>query len=321
MNRREKTMAAVVGAALLLFGCAYGIQTLFIAPMKELDKEIVSKREALKKLKDERNVYTLSEDYLRGLAPRSFGKDADAATAQAGKMLTEQIVSLGLQESQFSRQPAMPKRFHGAQEIGWSVQGEGPMDKMLDLLFVLEQAPQVHRIENLVLSTGEQPGRLKARFRYLTLVIENPPEGGKADLKPKYALDSPQRRFYDCISQRDLLRAYVPKPVSETAARASSADNLKVVALSQWRGAAEASICDTAHNAISVYRVGDTLDGALVAMIDYRTLPAPGKSGLLSSSRLILKIGSDYWAVEVGQTLATKYQMSAGQLPAELRGL
>jgi hypothetical protein len=33
-------------------------------------------------------------------------------------------------------------------------------------------------------------------------------------------------------------------------------------------------------------------------MVDYRPLPMPGNEGLKSFSRVILKIGADYWAVE-----------------------
>jgi len=207
--------------------------------------------------------------------------------------------------------------------VGWGVIGEGPLPKMIDLLFVLDQTPQVHRLENLVLSAGDAPGRIKARFRYLTLVVEVAGTKPKADLQPKFTLDSPQRRFYDAIVQRDLLRPYVPRPPAEappTAGPASPLEALKVVSLSEWGGAPEVHICEMKSMKISSFRAGDTLAGGQVVMIDYRTLPMPGRPGFVSNSRVIIKKGTNYWAVEHGQTLSTEYQLAPEQLPTELRG-
>ena len=52
--------------------------------------------------------------------------------------------------------------------------------------------------------------------------------------------------------------------------------------------------------------------------IDYRSLPMPGNSYLRSDSRVILRIGGDYWAIERGKTLADKHKLTIEQLPASL---
>ncbi len=324
MKRRETILLGAVGGLFLLFIGAYGIRTVFVKPLKELKSQIAVLQDKLRQNKEDQRAYFSAEQYLKDAAPRLFGGEADTATAEAGKMLTEQIVRLGLQESQFSRVPVGPRRLRGAQEVGWSVQGEGPLAKVIDLIFVLEQTPQVHRLENLVLSAGDQPGRIKARFRYLTLVFEVKGAKPKADLQPKFALDSPQRRLYDVIVQRDLLRPYSPRPPAEPAATvepASPLDGLRVVSLSNWSGVPEVHVCETSSMKISSYKAGDTLAGGQIVMIDYRTLPMPGKPGFVSDSRVILKMGTNYWAVERGQSLSTKYQLAPGQLPTELRGL
>lgn len=59
----------------------------------------------------------------------------------------------------------------------------------------------------------------------------------------------------------------------------------------------------------------------MVVLIDYRPLPVPGREYLLSYSRVILKIGNEYWAVERGQTLANKYQLTPDKLPEQLSKL
>jgi len=324
MKSGEKLLLGIVGCLLVLFLGGYGVRIALVKPLKELKGQIGALRDKLHQLNDEEEAYARAKRYIEATAPRLFGGDADTATAEAGKMLTDQIVRLGLQESQFSRLPSGPRRLRGAQEVGWSVQGEGPLAKIIDLIFTLEQTPQLHRIENLVLSAGDQPGRVKARFRYLTLVVEVARPKAQTDLRPEFTLDSPRRRLYDAIVQRDLLRPYVPRPPSETPAPAdapSPLESLKVVSLSQWGGVPEVDVCDTTSMKVSSFKTGDTLAGGQIVMVDYRTLPIPGKLGLLSNSRVIFKLGAAYWAVEQGQTLATMYELSPEQLPTELRGM
>jgi len=323
MKRREAILLGAIGCLLLLFIGAYAIRSVFVKPLKDLQSQIAALRDKLRQNKDDQRAYFSAEQYLKDVAPRLFGREADTATAEAGKMLTDQIVRLGLQESQFSRMPVGPRRLRGAQEVGWSVQGEGPLAKVLDLIFVLEQTPQVHRLENLVFSAGDAPGRIKARFRYLTLVVEVAGAKPKADLKPKFTLDSPQRRLYDVIVQRDLLRPYSPRATTETAAAgpASPLDVLRVVSLSNWGGTPEVAVCDTNSMKISSFKAGDTLAGGQIVMVDYRTLPMPGQPGLFSNSRVILKVGTNFWAVEHGQPLSAKYPLAPEQLPTELRGV
>ena len=324
MRRREIILLGAVGCMFLLFLGAYGIRVVFVKPLKELKSQIAALRDKVRQGNEDQRAYLSADKYLKDMAPRLFGREADAATADAGKMLTEQIVRLGLQESQFSRLPVGPRRLRGAQEVGWSVQGEGPLTKMIDLLFVLEQTPQVHRLENLVLSAGDQPGRIKARFRYLTLVFEVAAAKPKADLQPRFALDSPQRRLYDAIVQRDLLRPYSPRPPAEapaTAVQASPLDALRVVSLSNWGGAPEVHVCETNSMKISRFKTGDTLAGGQIVMVDYRALPMPGKPGFVSDSRVILRLGTNYWAVERGQSLSTRHPLAPEQLPPELRRL
>ena len=326
MNRREKTLGWVIGSLVALFAGIYGVQVIFISPLKDLDRQTQAQRDRLGQINDERRAYFAAEKYLKEIVQRSFGRDADTATAEAGKMISDQIVRLGLQEAEFSRLPVGPRKFRGAQEVGWSVQGEGPLAKMLDLLFVLEQTPQAHRLEGLVISVGDRPGRVKARFRYLTLVVDVILDVPKKEFPPQCGLDSPQRRYYDAIVERDLLRPYVPRTEAGAADVVSEDPDLeharpevlKVVSLSEWQGVSEVHLCNLANMKMARFRPGDDFLGGQIVMVDYRALPLPGKPELQSYSRVIVKIGSEYWAVEQGQTLADKYQMTAEQLPPDL---
>jgi hypothetical protein len=54
-------------------------------------------------------------------------------------------------------------------------------------------------------------------------------------------------------------------------------------------------------------------------MVDYRSLPRVDRPELLSPSRVVLRIGPDLWAVELGSYVSQKYRLSADRLPSELR--
>ena len=325
MNQREKQLAMAVGALVLGLGGFFGMRTLFLKPLRDIGRQTVMLEDKLRQINDERRGCFAAEDYLKGVAQRTFAREPDMASAQAGKMLTDHIVRLGLSEAEFSRSPVGPRRLRGAQEIGWSVQGEGPLRKIVDLLFVLEQTPQVHRLEGLVVSAGDRPGRVKARFRYLTLTVDGLADVTPLELPPRLTLQSPERGYYDAIVQRDLLRPYVPSSQPEASPASTAAPSgdarpemLKVVSLSEWGGLPEVHICDLSTTRISRFRTGENLADGQVVGVDYRALPLPGKPDLLSYSRVILKIGTNYWAVEQGQTLADKHLLRPEQAPTGL---
>ncbi|MCK7528947.1 MAG: hypothetical protein MZV64_71030 [Ignavibacteriales bacterium] len=136
----------------------------------------------------------------------------DEASAKSGAVLTRQIAQSGLREADFGRLPAGPRKLHGAHELGWSVQGEGRLENVINLLFVLQESPYLHRLENLTVIPGDLPGLVKVRFRYLTLVVDPAPIVELAELPPVFSLNSPERRMLDSIVSRDILRPYVKRP-------------------------------------------------------------------------------------------------------------
>jgi len=52
--------------------------------------------------------------------------------------------------------------------------------------------------------------------------------------------------------------------------------------------------------------------------VDYRPIPMPGREIIQSESRVILRVGEDFWAIERGRTLADKRKLAIHQLPQEL---
>lgn len=329
MNSRTRWLAfAALGVAGLII-VGFLIKGVIVRPLRAVDDQIVQLRVKLNALEQERRAFLAADSEVRAGAARMFGADADEAEARLGAMLTTQIVAVTLREGDFTRMPSGRRRLPGAQEIGWTIQGEGPLPRVLDLLFVLQQDPRLHRLESLALSPANEGGRVRVRFRYLTLVLEPAPDFKPATDLAQANLDSPERRRYNAITRRDLLRPAVPEaneppPVaSEPPAQPANVDaqNLKVVSLSSWENQPEAHLYDARTQKTTVCHPGEKLLDGELAMVDYRALPRPDKPGLLSYSRLIWRVGEEYWAVEIGQTLAERRRLSSEEIPSSLKPL
>jgi hypothetical protein len=329
VNQREKILMTAIGGLVGVFVIGFGLRAAILKPLKDKDKLIAAARDKHQKIQQEKLQFFSTEDRMKQVGLATFGDTVDQASATSGEILTKQILQCGLEESEFTRLPAPPRKLRGANEIGWIVTGEGPLTNIVNLLFVLENSPYLHRIENLTVTPGDAPGRTKARFRFLTLVLEPAPDVTRKALADKFALDSQERHVYDDLIARDIFRPYIKRPPqpappankgtpgSETSPTAPGPESFKIVSLSEWQGQPEIHVLDTAAMKTKRYVPGQELAGGTIACVDYRELPMTG-SFALSESRVILKIGSEYWAIERGKTLADKYKMSADQLPQQI---
>jgi hypothetical protein len=333
MNRREKILALVVGALVVSFGGFFGARALIVRPLKDIDKRTAVLRDKIEKINAERRQFFAAEDKMKAYTRRAFADTIDEAAAKSGEMLTRQILQSGLDESDFTRLPVGPRKLRGANEIGWNVQGEGPLMKLVNLLFLLQESPYLHRVENVVVSPGENVGTVRVRFRYLTLVMTPAPEVKRTELAAKYTLESAERHILDSIITRDILRPYIKRPPAPPVQPGSTAPGttppapagtpgtFRIVSLSEWQGQPEVHVLDSASQKTARYKPGDQLAGGTIVMVDYRPLPMPGNSLLQSLSRVIVKVGEEFWAIERGKTLADKRKLAATELPAELAKL
>ena len=135
MNRREKFLACAVAGVVGVLVIGFGVRGVIITPLKEIDKRIATARERVGKIQNERRAYFTAEDQMKAAALRTFADTVDQASAKSGELLTKHILKSGLREDEFTRLPLGPRKLRGAQEIGWSVQGEGPLADVVDLLF------------------------------------------------------------------------------------------------------------------------------------------------------------------------------------------
>jgi hypothetical protein len=332
MNRREKILASAVGGLVAVFALGFGVRGFVVKPLKEIDKRIAGSRDRLGKIQSERRAYFAAEDQMKAATLRTFADTEDQASAKSGELLTTQILKSGLQEDEFTRLPLGPRKLRGAREIGWSVQGEGPLADVVDLLFTLQESPHLHRLDGVSISQGEMAGVVKVRFRYLTLVMDPAPEVQRKELASRYTLESPERHIFNGIVSRDLLRPYIkrvpppPPPGAPGPAPGSTTppgsppgpETFRIVSLSEWMGQPEVHVRDLTSQKTVRFKPGEPFAGGTLACVDYRSLPMPGNPFLRSDSRVIVRIGNEYWAIERGRTLAEKRKLSPEELPTEL---
>jgi hypothetical protein len=333
VSKRERILAILIGGIVVVLAGGFGLRAIWMKPLKELDRKTAGLREKLDKVRAERRAYFAAEDTVKKFTQRAFSDEVDQASAKSGEILTKTILQSGLPETEFSRLPVGPRKLAGASEIGWGVQGEGKLQRVIDLIFLLQESPFVNRLDGLVVSPGETPGYVRVRFRYLTLVMEPAPVVDPIDLKPKYALESPERLIYNTIITRDILRPYVKRqPSSKPAAPGQPGtsptpgfspgpESFRIVSLSEWMGEPEIHVRDLTNQRTHRYKPNDTLAGGSIVMVDYRRMPMPGTVGLESYSRVIIKIGPDFWAIEHGKTLAEKYKLPQNDWPEQLAKL
>jgi hypothetical protein len=205
----------------------------------------------------------------------------------------------------------------------------------VNLIFVLQESPWLHRLEGLSVSPGDAPGQVKVRFSYLTLVLDPAPEVERKELAAKLNLGSPERRLFDGLVARDILRPYIKRPPPPPVASASGStrpgsggppappgpETFRIVSLSEWQGQPEVHVRDLVNQKTLRYKPGDPLAGGTIVMVDYRALPMPGNSLVQSSSRVIVRIGEEFWAIDRGKTLAEKRKLAPSELPSELARL
>jgi len=328
--------------AFLSLGLAFVLLAYFMArsfvlrPIRQIDSVTAQLKIKLQQANQERLQFQKSQAALRAAAARLFGPTAEEAAAAMSAAVDRAIRAAGLPESRFSRAPVGPRHLKGALELGWNIQGEGQLRRLIDLLFLLDRDPRLHRVENLVLTASPDPSRFRFRAQYLSLVPNPPtPPPSNTNQVALAKLDGPERLLYEGILRRNLFMPFTP-PRPEFAGRppeASESPNqgepspepdllnpadLEVVSLSCWGGEPEAHIHDARRNLTTPYHPGDRLLSSAIVAIDFRPLPRPDKPGLLSYSRLILKQGDKYYAVELGQTLAERRELNPNELPKEL---
>ena len=341
MNPREKILAILAFGATGFLLVAFIISKLIVGPTGEFRSQAAKVALDIDKLESRNSQEPIYKEALIGTVRQSYGDDPSTASEMSRAHIVRLISKAGLLSDDLSMTPVTGKTVRGGREVGWIIRVKGPLDRLTSFLYVVNADPHLHKLDNVAWTPGTGTTDLTLSARFVTLVLD-PIEGiAPVEIKPdalvnSVKLDSAERKSYALISDRDIFRPYIkrpppPPPVRPTVTRTdpprvdtpppTPVSTFQLVGLPTWNDEAEIVVKDTKSLTSRIYKVGQDLLGGEIVMVDYRSLPLPKKPQMMSSSRVIVLVGREYWAVELGQYLTDKYLLTGDRLPESLRSL
>jgi len=335
MSLREKIIAAIAGGFVAFFVLYFLIGQLLLGPSGRLDSQAGKALNDLNKLKASNKNKSLYAAELKSFARQTLGRDELSVRKKVYARLLELLARSGLDED--VNPLSGGRRLRGAyKEVAFAVRTRGQLKRIIDLLYLLDAEPYLHRIDNITLSPVRKSGDVAVNLKFVTLVLEKQEHellAPMSDKLPATNLDSELRHRYQAIAIRNLFVPYIkrvapPKPpqpqpqvrpIPPQPAPSTPEDRFRVVGLPGWGEKQDVFVKDTSSGQVRRYKIGDTLANGKIVMVDYRAMRKPDKPRFLSPSRVIVKIGRDYWAVELGSSLRQKRRLKRYQLPPELR--
>jgi len=343
-------MGVVVGVLFGVAGIYWGVQKMFLAKDAEHDQRRIRLSNDFAKLQRENTRIESTAKSLKGWASLTYDLDELRASAKLGATLVALVERAGLNPEKLSLQPVRGGRVRGAyREIGRTLRVRGRLQNIVDFLYLLRKEPHLHRLDNLSITPLPKTNEIDVQVRYVALVLDaKASEKLQTDMLPTTAptdLDSDERKLYDAIASRDLFRPYIqrrqapppprptptpprpsprrptPTPPRPAPTPTPNPGRFRVVGLPDWSDKQEVLVSDSSTGQLRTYKAGDTLAGGTIVMVDYRLLPSPKNPQILSPSRAILRVGPDYWAVDLGSMLTEKRRLKADQLPDTIRSL
>ncbi|MDP6637502.1 MAG: hypothetical protein QGG42_21595 [Phycisphaerae bacterium] len=344
MNKREKILAYITGGMICVIVLYTFVNSLILAPTESLHESIRSAKKRLAKLTLTSKTVERNKTRLKGLAARTYGSvDTDVRNATFGYLMGL-LDRSGLTSEGKGVTKGNTKNSGDLREIAWRVVKSGKMEHILNLLYMLEEDPALHRIENLSISTRDKDGPFKVEFDYiaLSLATSKGPQFTSTrptDMKVAVDMKSDRRKRYDVIPERDIFRRYIkrvdppkppptvvvrPKPIPRDVPKPPPTEpkpRYRICALPTFLGQPEIWVVNEIDEtgAVHKYKEGEKLMGWDIVMVDYRTLPDPDNPELFSPARVIVRIDSDYWAIEGNQYVNAKRILKGPDLPQVLR--
>ena len=344
MTRREKTLVGVTGA-LVVAGLGFVlVKKAYFDALARWDDQRVQWGNDFAKLQLENAQSATRAQSLHAWAARTFDTDELRASAKLGAALLALVERAGLSPEKLSVQPVRGAQVKNAyRELGRAIRVRGSLKNIVDFLYLLDAEPHLHRLDQVAVTPVLKSNEVDLQVRYVTPVIDLKPEDRiQTDQFASSApakFDAEARKLYDPIASRDLFRPYIqrivvppppPAPAPRVATyvrppratppeRPAAQSRFRVVGLPDWTEKQEVFVTDSATSQVRSYKPGDTLGGGVIALVDYRPMPSRDNPNILSPSRVILKIGPEYFAVELGQDLADKRRLPDDLLPEEIR--
>ncbi len=337
MSRSQKIIFLTVGVYVVGFVAYLAVNSMWIQPARRLDNLIRERRKDL----HEQDIQTRGRSPLRRRLDETVAATLDTDYAQVRERVRERLMELlgqsGLGPTGLSVDLFDGVRRDAFREVGAAVQASGRLEDVVNFLYLLQSEPVLHRVDNLSITPSRRDGAVDLRFRYVTLVFDttsgDAPKTLPAEL-PEPQVASAGRELYDSIVQRNLFAPYIRRPEPPVVSRPRpqrpterpqqspqpqqppAEDSFRVVGLPTMGGEALVYLRDPDQEQVSTYNVGDRVGRMTIVAVDYRRMRWRDE---YSTSRVVLRSGGDYWAVELGDTIGQRRPLRNRDLPVELR--
>lgn len=347
MKRRDKLILSVLIGVLVLAAGWQIVNLTVLKPLAKTQAGIDDRREQLDDLDMQNALAVRYRRQLQETAGHTFGSDPAAVQEAAKRRLRVVARAAGLgAEPEFSSVSPQTVRRDEVFAVGWNVEVAGPLEQLINYLYLVRQEPFVHRLEGVSVERNPTGPGMRLGFEYRTLVLPNVDVDERpAEDAPIASLIEPTRQHYNLIAMRDVFRPFVPVPPPPAATQPVAATQpaqqqqpttqpqqpplarFRVTGLSRLGPRPQdvrITIVDTQTNQQQEFSIGDRLQIGQIMAVDFSDAPIPGSEvegmgPLYSSSRLIVRVGSDFWAVELGQSLHEKRILTPEQLPERIR--
>lgn len=345
MKRRERILAISAGSILGVTLAYLLANRLVMGPAVMRRDQADALRVANSELERDNRRMAIAKDQFARLRNRTFEDNPLHASLLAESRINELVKRAGIGQKDVTVRPFTQASgtARDFSEVGCTIGGNASLERITNLLYLLKNDPYLHRVSNVEITPKLDGKSFDFSLRYLTPIFDRPLPVTVEARKPATtqmaegpALSDAGRSAYDVICKRNLFQPYVP-PVPQVARREtptpqerpprearsprqrSSFDSLVVTGLPSRGDEAEVHLTMPGQDAERVFKVGETLPVGRIVMVDYRVLPHPDDPKLLSTSRLILRIGQDYWRVELGQQIQQRRVLRSTELPEELK--
>lgn len=176
MNNREKVLTWVT-MGLLAVGMSYVV--FYKVLIEPIGQKRVQKVGVIRQTQD-LNVKISSEPIhlrsLRKAKARTFGSDESKAEAASRTFLVRVVALARLESDRAKMTPLKGSRITGGREVGWLVTVQGPISRLVDLMYLLQEDQHIHQVKNVVWRVLPKDNELELKFSYMTLVLDEIPD-------------------------------------------------------------------------------------------------------------------------------------------------
>ena len=347
MTRREKTISIVVLSMVGAVGAFLAANRLVLGRIRGYDQEEKTLRDSIGKLRGEVAALEGQKSRYAVLRDRTYADEPTDARGRARLRLSMITMLAGLSENRVQLSPTSEggtrNRFG---EAAVNVTGDGSLERLTNLLFLLSRDPYLHTVATLDVTPKDDGQDFSFSLRYASPVFDWKPPVRVPPRKPlpeemtePPALTHEDRPAYDVIARRNVFRPYIPPRVAAAAPppryepprrdiyrppppvepRTDPLDRMVVSALPSTGTAPEVHVQVPGEPEARVFKLGEKLPIGEIALVDYRPMPSPDDPDKMSLSRVIVRMGKDYRAVELEQPLGKWRALRPSELPEQLR--